>query len=243
MMIVVNSGIDKVSSKNLKLIYNKLKMEITAKSSTRVLAPEGVHMARCIKVIDLGTVKSEYDGKEIKNKKIQFAFELVDTEFQFDEESDPRPFVVYKDYTQSISAKSILAKDLASWTGKKIDPKQTFKPETMLNKECQIQVQHVTSKSGSEYVKIVGVMQVPNDKKTGKPIKVTKAANPTLYLSLDPDEFDQATFDELPEFLQENIKDTPEYKALGLSAPPKKGKKKAEHKPAAKGKGGKKVPF
>lgn len=216
-------------------------MEITAKSSNRVLAPEGVHMARCVKVIDLGTVKSEFEGKEVKNRKIQFAFELVDTEFQFDEESEVRPFVVYKDYTASVSPKATLAKDIASWTGKKVDPKQPFNPEAMLGKECQIQVAHVTSKTGSEYVRIMSIMQVPTDKKTGKPIKVTKAANPLVFLSLDKDEFDQAVFDELPEFLQENIKDTPEYKALGLSAPKKPAKEaEAKHKPTS---GRKKAPF
>lgn len=195
-------------------------------------------MARCVKVLDLGTVTSEYEGKERSARKVQFAFELVDTEYQFNEESDPQPFMVYKDYTASISAKSTLAKDLASWTGKKIDPKTAFNPESMLGKECQIQIAHVTSKTGSEYVRIMSIMQVPNDKKTGKPIKVTKAATATVYFSLDKDEFDQEVFDSLPEFLQENIKDTPEYKALGLSAP-----KKAKAEPAAaKGKG-KKAPF
>lgn len=222
-------------------------MELSVDSGKRVLAPEGTHIARCIRIIDLGTQVGEYEGKETKSRKIKFSFELIGQTFTLNEGEDDEKdvvFTVHKEYTASINPKASLAKDITSWLGKKLEG--TFQIETLLGKECQVNIVTQTSQKGKEYTKITGIMGVPPKMKVGK------AENELIYFSLDEDEFEQDTFDELPSFLKEVICLSPEAKKLGLEyeeeeeeeAPKSKAKKPA-HKPtapAAKGKG-KKAPF
>jgi hypothetical protein len=187
-------------------------MKITGRSSARVLAPEGTHLSRCIRIIDLGTQTEEFEGNEKRVKKVQLSFELIGQTFTLNEgEEDERevPFVVHKEYTASIGAKANLGKDIAAWLGKKIDPSDEFEIDQLLGKECQVQViTAATKKDGKEYSKINAILAIPA--KT----KVPKAESPLQSLYLEDGGFDQDTFDALPEFLQERIEDSPEYKAL-----------------------------
>ena len=38
--------------------------------------PAGLHLARCYRIIDLGTQRSEYDGQENHQRKIMLGWEL-----------------------------------------------------------------------------------------------------------------------------------------------------------------------
>ena len=85
--------------------------------------PQGVHMARCYSLIDMGTqlVRSQHGDKELH--KIRIAWEL----FGEDEEGNPLtverdgktlPMTISKSYTLSLNEKANLRKDLESWRGK-----------------------------------------------------------------------------------------------------------------------------
>lgn len=198
-------------------------MEITSGGGPRVLPEAGTHVARCVKIIDLGTQETEFEGKKGKAKKVQFSFELIGQTWLFDEGGEDEkevPFIVHKEYTASIGAKANLAKDLASWLGKKLDPKVPFKPETLLGKECQVVVLIETSKkSGEDYAKIGAIMAVPT--KMGK---VDRAASNKVFLSLNPEEFDVEVYKDLPQFLRDKIKSSPEFKALDVKIDERKKK-------------------
>lgn len=193
-------------------------MEVTVKSSNRVLAPEGIHAARCIRIVDLGTqLSNNPDWKP--SRKLNLGFELVDEPYVFDEEKGEENFVVYANYTLSLGKKSRLRPVIESWTGKKIE--ESFELDNLLDAPCQIQIVH-TKKDDKTYANITNIMA------PGKG-KVTKSTNKAVSLYLD-ETFDQEVFDSLPEFMQDMISDSPEYQALTAPAAPAKAPVKATTK-------------
>jgi hypothetical protein len=87
-------------------------MKVKSSQRERILAPEGVHNARCIQVIDLGTQESKQWGSK---RKVQLAFELVDESAVFNEEKGEENFVLYRTYTLSLAPKASLTKDIKIW--------------------------------------------------------------------------------------------------------------------------------
>ena len=82
--------------------------------------PSGMHLARCYRIVDLGTQKSEYMGQVKYLHKIMLGWEIHGT----DDNGKPlnimdgRPFAIFKNYTLSWSEKANLRLDLQSWRGK-----------------------------------------------------------------------------------------------------------------------------
>lgn len=173
--------------------------------SKRELAPEGVHKAVCIHVIDLGTQTFTFKGKEQSARKVSVGFELIAKKNSFGE-----PLVVAQRYTFSNSKKSNLMKDLKAWLGIK-DP--DFDLVGLELKPAQVTITH---SDDGEYANITNVGGVPKGTKFPKPV------NQFTSLFLD-DTFDQDVFDNLPDYFKEKIAATEEYDQLNA---PKKGKGK-----------------
>ncbi len=173
--------------------------------SKRELAPEGVHKATCVHVIDLGTQTFTIKGKEQSARKVSVGFELLGKKNSFGE-----PFVVAQRYTFSNSKKSNLMKDLKAWLGIK-DP--DFDLDGLALKPAQVTITHTDD---GEYANITNVGGVP------KGTKYPKAANNFTSLYLD-ETFDRDVFDDLPDYFKEKIAASPEYDEVNA---PKKGKKK-----------------
>ena len=88
-------------------------MTIIAKS-TETSYPKvhiGVHKARCVKVIDLGTQKQEYGGEISWKRQILVIWELPE------ELNNDQPMTISKFYTLSLHEKSNLGKDLTFRAG------------------------------------------------------------------------------------------------------------------------------
>jgi len=83
------------------------------KSSSFPSVSVGVHKARCIKVIDLGTQKNEYEGNITWRRQVLVIWE---TPNQTNETSEP--LTISKFYTLSLHEKSNLGIDLTSWRGR-----------------------------------------------------------------------------------------------------------------------------
>lgn len=183
--------------------------------STRELAPEGVHNAVCVQVIDLGTqeVRDFKDKNKInKVRKVQLAFQLVE-----EETSEGNAVVVYRQYTFTNSPKSNLMKDLKAWLAVK---DAEFEMDNCLGKPVSVTIEHAETEKGT-------FANVTNLAGVAKGVKVKKASEPLRSLYLE--EFDEEVFNELPEYLRLKIADTDEYAAA--TAP------KAKAKPAVKVKG------
>jgi len=184
-------------------------MAIIAKSSgntERTLAPMGNHLARCVKMIHIGTAEENIQGKIKKLNKVKLSFELPDETHVFKEERGAEPFMVSKDYTLSMSDKANLRKDLESWRGEPFTSKQAdeFDITVLLGIPCMVNVMHKTAKSsGNNYVVVSSITPLP------KRVECPEQVIPSFEFNYD-DKF--KNFDELDEWTQNKIKETDEYK-------------------------------
>lgn len=171
--------------------------------------PEGTHPATCYRFIDLGTQAGEYMGAPKIARKVMLSWEITDGELKMD---DGKPFTISSRYTWSMHEKATLRKTLESWRGKKFEDGDFgpggFDIHKLLGAGCYLSVIH-TKKDDKTYSNISSIMKLP------KGIAVTPPENPLVYFSLDPDEFDREVFNGFSEGLQNIIKASPEYQALG----------------------------
>jgi hypothetical protein len=125
------------------------------------LMPQDTHIAVCYGVIDLGTQKSEYNGKEKFQHKAMVLFETPECKTEFDGEMVP--MVISKEYTLSTDERSNLYKDLMGWRGRELseDEMNEFDMGVLVGKPCQIQVIHKKSNKGREYARINAVVKFP----------------------------------------------------------------------------------
>jgi hypothetical protein len=166
-------------------------------------APAGTHVAICIKLIDIGRQREEYQGQVTHPHQFIMGWELPNELIQGGE-LDGQPFYASKFYTLSLHEKATLRKDLASWRGRDFTPEELegFDVQNVLGKACMLSI--VSKKGGG--TKIGGVMALPNG------MQVPKQTNPSVYFSLD--EFDKDVFDSLSDGIKKFIVQSPEYLAL-----------------------------
>ena len=180
--------------------------------------PAGMHLARCYRIIDLGTQKSEYEGKVNFLRKIKIVWEVHGT----DEDGSPivtdkgEPFIITKDYTLSWGEKANLRKDLEAWRGRPFseEEQRRFDLKNVLDKFCMINVQHKPRRTGDGvYANVVNVTPVPAALKGSMPQGFNAAQMFTLG------EPDMEMFETFSDYLKNQIKESPEWKALFATAP------------------------
>lgn len=167
--------------------------------------PIGTHIARCIKLIDIGTQKGEYQGKATFKRQVITGWELPN-ELMTSGDYTGKPFTVSKFYTQSLSEKANLRADLKNWRGRDFTEAELagFDAKNILGKPCMLSL---TSNDKGK-VRVTGVMALP------KGSAVPDQVNPTVFFSLEPEEFDQAVFDSISDGIKKMIMLSPEYQNL-----------------------------
>jgi hypothetical protein len=165
--------------------------------------PIGAHVARCIRLIDIGTQKGEYQGMPTFKRQLVVAWELPN-ELMTAGDHAGKPFIVSKFYTASLHEKSGLRKDLAAWRTSDFSEEELkgFDMKALIGKACMVSL--ILSDRGK--AKINAVMALP------KGTQVPAQVNPSLNFSLD--EFNQAVFDGLSDGYKKLITASPEYAKL-----------------------------
>ena len=117
--------------------------------------PTGVHNARCVRVIDLGTQRNDYGGNITFKRQVLIIWEIPD------QMSNDQPMTISKFYTLSLHEKSNLGMDLVSWRGRPFteQEKEGFDITKLIGVPCQINVMH--NDSGKE--KVSSVMPLGKD--------------------------------------------------------------------------------
>lgn len=183
---------------------------ITAKTSDKTyeLVPAGSHVARCIQILEIGTLTETIMGEVKTLHKVRITWELPLETKVFDPTKGEQPFIVSKEYTLSMHEKSRLRKDLTSWRGKSFSDQEAsgFDITALLGVPCLLNVIHQTSKNGGVYANVAGISPLP--KGTTCPDQV----NPTFVLSYD--KFDFKKFDGLPQWLKDKMTSTPEFQRV-----------------------------
>jgi hypothetical protein len=182
-------------------------------TSTFTPCPAGSYLARCVRLVDLGTQTNDYQGETKTARKVLLAFEVLDSETRRD---DGEPFVLSKRYTLSLHEKAALRKELASWRGRDFTPEELkgFDLKNILGKECFISVVDST-KGDRTYSNIASIMKPP---KGMQPPEGT-CTEPLLYWDMSAPAPDWAAFAQLHPKLIEQIEASPEFKRL---SPPKR---------------------
>jgi hypothetical protein len=113
-------------------------------------APEGLHPAVCIDVVDLGMVTSEYGVKH----KVQIRWALDD------EDDTGRRFIVSRRFTLSLHKKAALTQTLQMWRNKKFTEAELegFDLEKLLGAPCQVQVVHNARNDGQVFADVQAVI-------------------------------------------------------------------------------------
>ena len=164
-------------------------------------APEGNHVARCVSIVDIGTHHGEYQGTPTVRNQIIVRWELPFETEVF--EGAEKPLIVSKFYTNSLSEKANLRRDLESWRSREFTPEELRKFDLMsiLGKPCTVSIVH--NEKGK--AKVVSVAAVP------KGTTCPNAFNPVSSFWID--EWNDNAFAALPEGFQKLIADSDEYKA------------------------------
>lgn len=175
--------------------------------------PAGTHVARCVKMIDIGTQRGEYQGKANSRRQVIIGFELP-LELLTEGAAAGKPFTVSRFYTASLSEKANLRKDLANWRGRDFTQQELlgFDSKNILDKGCMLSL----TPNDKNKVRITAIMALP------KGSVVPPRVNPLVYFSLEPGEFDLSVFDSLSDGIKKLVVLSPEYESVSKGGGEKK---------------------
>lgn len=185
-------------------------------TSTFKPVPPGSHLARCYRIIDLGTQKTTFNGESKFIKKVMFQFEVHSEDDDGPLKTDKgEPMSISKNYTLSLSDKAVLRADLEAWRGREFSREelQGFELKNVLGAWCLITVTKATGNDGKEYTNITAVSPVPKAMKQNLPTPFNQVG---IFYIDDPD---MEMFETLSERIRQKITETPEWKSRGKSMP------------------------
>jgi hypothetical protein len=161
------------------------------------MTPEGSYVARCYKIIDMGTqtTTGQYGIKD--QHKVMVSWELLDDPKM----QDGRPFSVSQFYTVSLHEKAKLRADLEAWRGKKFTAKELegFDLGSVIGAYCMIQVVHDET---GKYANVQAIMSYKGE----KPAPV----NPNVVFDIDNPDMD--IFNALSDNMKAKITSAPEWR-------------------------------
>lgn len=168
-------------------------------------APVGTHVARCIKLIDLGTQTGEYLGQATKKRQLLVSWELPNA-LMTTGEFKGKPFSASKFYTMSLNEKSALRKDLVTWRGREFTPDELngFEAKNILGKPCMISI--TLNQNGK--AKVSAVMSLPQG------MTCPPQVNPSILFDLS--NFSHEVFNTISKGIQAIIEKSPEFKHVSM---------------------------
>ena len=188
--------------------------------------PAGLHLARCYRIVDLGTQRSEFEGQEKFQRKIMLGWELHGKDDEGNELVTERgdPMAIFKNYTLSWNDKATLRLDLQSWRGKPFTEAEMrrFDISTVLGAWCMLTVIPRPGKNGKIYSNVKGVSPVPSVIKTAG---LPPAINPNQLFRLAEPDFE--LYETFGKGLKAMIEASPEWQAIQHKKPAQNGSKAA----------------
>lgn len=176
-------------------------------------APEGVYVARCYELIDIGTQtvmrKTPGGVKEALVEQVIIGWEL----FGDVTKEDGTPYTIEQVYTNSLWKTANLYKDLNKWRGVPFTEEELkgFDLVKIIGAYCQIQVTH-NEANGNTYANVGSIMALPKVKgKDGVVIPPPDAVNDNIVFDVEKPNVD--TFNELSDYYKRKIQLAPEFVA------------------------------
>ena len=173
--------------------------------------PPGMYLARCYRIVDLGTQKSEHLGqvKNLKKFMLQFEVHGEDDAGNALVTAKGEPLSISKNFTLSLAEKATLRKDLETWRGRPFteDERAGFQLENLLGVWAMISVIKAMGKDGKDYTNIANINSVPKAMKANLPEGHNKCAG--FYI----DKPNMELFETFSDNLQAKIAKSPEWQA------------------------------
>ena len=164
----------------------------------------GVYVAVCVYSIDLGEQLCEYkDKSKSYNNQVQLGFELIGETVEIDGKQEPRTLSRTLNFARSKN--SSLRKFVQSWLGKTFSDEafDEFDTNDLVGMPAQLSV--ILNESG-DYSNIDTIMQLP------KGMPAPQATQPLIRFDIDP--WDDAAFEQLPDWAKEKVKKSTQYQKL-----------------------------
>lgn len=165
--------------------------------------PGGTYLAICVYSIGIGEQLCEYEGKS-KNyyNQVMLGFEICGQTVEIDGKQEPR--VLGKTFNATKGKKSGLRKFIGAWEAKELSDDEYLDKDTndYVGRAALLTV--VLNETG-EYSNIDGVAPLP----VGLPIDVPQPLS--KLIRFDTDNWDDASFEALPDWAKERIKKSTQY--------------------------------
>lgn len=173
--------------------------------------PAGMHIARCYRLIDLGTQPKSYQGKPTgEARKVMAGFELLGDDVM----PDGRPYTINKSWFLSLHEKATLRKDLESWRGRAFTAEEegSFDVSKLLGAYCLLNIGEEVGDDGAAYTKIKAINPVMKG--------MTKPPAKNDNILFDADEPDMQLYESFSDKLKETINSSREWKARKAGGKP-----------------------
>lgn len=170
---------------------------------------DGVYMAICNGVIDLGIQSNEQFGNK-SSRKMMIQWQIVGENVEINGEKLPRR--MQKQYGFSLNSKANLRKDLEAWRGRAFTSEELkgFDLTNIINVPCQLQVLVKERVGKDNYNDIGGIMALPKgnniEKLEDKDLLMLDLEDPNTYVY----------FKNVPKWIQDRIKQAENYESSGL---------------------------
>ena len=164
----------------------------------------GSYIGRCYSVIHIGTTHFEYQGNQKQSNKVRLTFELPTELHEFKEGEGAKPYAVSVEYTLSLHEKSKLRPMLKGLRGKDLTEEEadSFDVASLVGQVAFLNIVH----SEKGYAEIASISKVP------KGMECPSQVNASVVL--DYNNFNEAVFEKLPNFIKDKMRSSDEYKAM-----------------------------
>lgn len=170
------------------------------------LPPAGTHRAVLYKLVNLGTLKTEWQGQEKWSHKIRLFWELSDEtlEYEKDGEKHTGPFSVGRKFTFSMGDNSHLLPIVQGLIGQSLteDEKWNFDIESLLGTPGLLTVIH-DEYDGRKFAKVTSATTLPKG--------MEKPAQQNETVVLDVRKLTKEEIEALPEYIRNDMQQSKEY--------------------------------
>jgi len=195
-----------------------LTVKASGGSSTFKPVPSGMHLARCYRIVDMGTQITTWKGVSKEQPKVMLQFEVhsEDADGNAVVTDKGEPMSISKNFTASLGENAILRQELENWRSRAFTPEELkgFQLKNVLGVWAMLSVVKEQGNDGNEYTNISSINPVSSQiKKAGLPeghneLKIFDLENP-----------DMALFETFGNKIKEKIQSTPEWNKKILPTP------------------------
>lgn len=186
---------------------------LTVSAGSAHIAPiePGTYPAYCYGLIDLG---EQYNEKYAKwARKVLIMWEIADRDQDLDLGGDhPEPRTISQQYTASINERAALRRDLTSWRGRDFTPAelQKFDLHSVVGAPCMLSIVH-REYNNNTYAAISAITKLPKGLVPDDPV--------LERIVFDLDTSDLKMMELMPEWVENKIKESKQYKERTGTAP------------------------